>query len=156
MEDYRAGRREPAQTSRGRAYHDTFACRAGARDVRVRATGRNTECVRDETSGIGLGSSGCRDGVGTGRGMSHNTQPGYISCAFRMNGPGYIHSPSQWAGQEISRAFRAHGLGYIHSPSQWASREISCAFRAYGPGHMHNSEHNIVTIWVRVRHFKMA
>ena len=32
MEDYRAGRRKPARTSRGRAYHDAFARRAGARD----------------------------------------------------------------------------------------------------------------------------
>ena len=36
-------------------------------------TRHDTERVRDETSGIGPGSSGCRDGVGTGRGTSHNT-----------------------------------------------------------------------------------
>ena len=29
-------------------------------------TRRDAERVRDETSGIGLGPSGCRDGVGTG------------------------------------------------------------------------------------------
>ena len=62
----------------------------------------------------------------------------YISSAFRAYGPGYIHSPSQWAGREISSAFRAHGPGYIHSPSQWASWEISHAFRAHGPGYIHS------------------
>ena len=47
--------------------------------LQVRATGvghvtrRDAERIRDETSGIGPGSSGCRDGVGTGRGTSHNT-----------------------------------------------------------------------------------
>ena len=35
-------------------------------------TRRDAERVRDETSGIGPGSSGRRDRVGTGRGMSHN------------------------------------------------------------------------------------
>ena len=46
--------------------------------VRVRATEaghvarRDAERVRNETSGIGPGSSGRRDGVGTGRGMSHS------------------------------------------------------------------------------------
>ena len=64
MEDYRAGRKKPTRTSRGHAYHDTFARRADACDV---------ERVRDEMSGIGPGSSGRRDGVGTGRGTSHNT-----------------------------------------------------------------------------------
>ena len=34
---------------------------------------RDTERIHDETSGIGPGSSGCRDGVGTGRGTSHNS-----------------------------------------------------------------------------------
>ena len=49
-----------------------------SRVMRVRATGaghvtrRDVERVRDETSGIGPGSSGRRDGVGTGRGTSHN------------------------------------------------------------------------------------
>ena len=66
-------------------------------------------------------------------------QPGYISCTFRMNGLGYMHSPSQRAGREISHAFKAHGPGYIiHSPSQWAGREISCAFKVHGPGYMHS------------------
>ena len=37
---------------------------------------RDAERVRDETSGIGPGSSGRRDGVRTGRGTSHNTIPG--------------------------------------------------------------------------------
>ena len=52
-----------------------------SRVVRVRATGVGhvTRCdaehVRDETSGIGPGSSGRRDGVGTGRGTSHNMSP---------------------------------------------------------------------------------
>ena len=32
MEDYRAGRKKPAWTSRGRAYHDAFARRADVRD----------------------------------------------------------------------------------------------------------------------------
>ena len=36
-------------------------------------TRRDAERVRDETSGIGPGSSGRRDGVGTGRGTSHNS-----------------------------------------------------------------------------------
>ena len=46
----------------------------GPRVMRRRAMGgghvmqRDAECVRDETSGIGPGPSGCRDGVGTGRG----------------------------------------------------------------------------------------
>ena len=50
-----------------------------SRVVRVRATEaghvtrRDAERVRDETSGIGPGSSGRRDGVRTGRGTSHNT-----------------------------------------------------------------------------------
>ena len=50
-----------------------------SRVVRVRATGvghvtrRDAERVRDETSRIGPGSSGRRDGVGTGCGTSHNT-----------------------------------------------------------------------------------
>ena len=35
-------------------------------------TRRDAERVRDETSGIGPGSSGRRDRVGTGRGTSHN------------------------------------------------------------------------------------
>ena len=49
-----------------------------SRVVRVHATGvghvtrRDAERVRDETSGIGPGSSGCRDGVRTRRGTSHN------------------------------------------------------------------------------------
>ena len=49
-----------------------------SRIVRVRTTGaghmtqRDMERVRDETSGIGPGSSGRRDGVGTGHGTSHN------------------------------------------------------------------------------------
>ena len=49
-----------------------------SRVVRVRAMGvghvtrRDAERVHDETSGIGPGSSGRRDGVGTGRGTSHN------------------------------------------------------------------------------------
>ena len=34
----------------------------------------DAERVRDEMSGIGPGSSGCRDGVGTGRGTSHNNR----------------------------------------------------------------------------------
>ena len=52
-----------------------------SRVVRVRATGvghvtrHDAERVRDETSGIGPGSSGRRDGVGTGRGTSHNSLP---------------------------------------------------------------------------------
>ena len=52
-----------------------------SRVVRVRATGvghvtrRDAECVRDETSGIGPGSSRRRDGVGTRRGTSHNSIP---------------------------------------------------------------------------------
>ena len=47
--------------------------------VRMRATGvghmtrRDVERVRDETLGIGPGSSGRRDGVGTGHGTSHNS-----------------------------------------------------------------------------------
>ena len=54
-----------------------------SRVVRVHATGaghvtrRDAERVRDETSGIGPGSSGRRDGVGTGRGTSHNIPGGY-------------------------------------------------------------------------------
>ena len=40
-------------------------------------TRRDAERVRDETSGIGPGSSGRRDGVGTGCGTSHNTNKGY-------------------------------------------------------------------------------
>ena len=54
-----------------------------SRVVRVRTTGvghvtqRDAERVRDETSGIGPGSSGRKDGVGTGRGTSHNTPHRY-------------------------------------------------------------------------------
>ena len=50
-----------------------------SRVMRVRVTGvghvtrRDAERVRDETSGIGPGSSGRRDGVGTGCGTSHNS-----------------------------------------------------------------------------------
>ena len=66
-------------------------------------------------------------------------QPGYISCTFRMNGPGYMHSPSQRAGREISHAFKVHGPGYMHSPSEWAGQEISCAFKAHGPGYMQSA-----------------
>ena len=53
----------------GRAFHDALA-----RVVQRCATGgghvmrRDAECIRDETSGISPGLSGCRDGVGTGRG----------------------------------------------------------------------------------------
>ena len=51
----------------GRAFHDALACvvwrcvMGGGHVMR-----RNTERVCDETSGIGPGLSGCRDGVGTG------------------------------------------------------------------------------------------
>ena len=54
-----------------------------SRVVRVHAMGaghvtrRDAERVRDETSGIGPGSSGRRDGVGTGRGTSHNITPNW-------------------------------------------------------------------------------
>ena len=53
----------------GRAFHNVLA-----RVMRRRTTGgghvtrHDAERVRDETSGIGLGPSGCRDGVGTGHG----------------------------------------------------------------------------------------
>ena len=65
---------KPARTSRGHAFHDVLM-----RVMRRRAMGgghvmrRDAERVRDEMSGIGPGPSGHRDGVGTGRGMSHNT-----------------------------------------------------------------------------------
>ena len=41
-------------------------------------TRRDAERVRDEMSGIGPGSSGRRDGVGTGRGTSHNRRASRI------------------------------------------------------------------------------
>ena len=71
---YRAGRK-PAWTSRGHAYHDALArvMRMHATEV-GHVTRRDVERVRDETSGIGPGPSGRRDGVRTGRGTSHNTQ----------------------------------------------------------------------------------
>ena len=53
----------------GCAFHDALA-----RVMQRRAMGgghvmqRDAERIRDETSGIGPGLSGCRDGVGTGRG----------------------------------------------------------------------------------------
>ena len=53
----------------GCAFHDALV-----RVMRRRTTGgghvtrRDAERVRDEMSGIGPGPSGCRDGVGTGRG----------------------------------------------------------------------------------------
>ena len=53
----------------GCAFHDALA-----RVMRRRVMGgghvmrRDAEHVRDETSGIGPGPSGCRDGVRTGRG----------------------------------------------------------------------------------------
>ena len=74
MEDYRAGRKKPAQTSRGRAYHDALARHVDVRDGSGSrdATRRDVERVRNETLGIGPGPSGCRDGVGTGLGTSHN------------------------------------------------------------------------------------
>ena len=73
MEDYRAGRKNP--------HGPLGAARTMTRSrvVRMRATGvghvtqRDVERVRDEMLGIGPGSSGRRDGVGTGRGTSHNS-----------------------------------------------------------------------------------
>ena len=62
----------------GHAFHDALAC-----VVRRRATGgdhvtrHDAEHVHDETSGIGPGPSGCRDGVGTRRGTSHNNSFGF-------------------------------------------------------------------------------
>ena len=59
--------------------------------VQVRATGvghvmrRDTEHVHDETSGIGPGLSGRRDGVGTGRGTSHNSDISYEYIPTRNN-----------------------------------------------------------------------
>ena len=38
---------------------------------------RDTGCVSDETSGVGLGLSGRRDGFGTEPGMSHNRNREY-------------------------------------------------------------------------------
>ena len=69
---YRAGRK-PTQTSRGHAFHDALA-RVMWR--RVMGGGHvmqcDADCIRDETLGIGPGLSRHRDGVGTGRGTSHN------------------------------------------------------------------------------------
>ena len=60
---------------------------------------RDAEHVRDEMSGIGPGPSGRRDGVGTRRGMSHNSKASrpspikgisYILADPSGRGPGYI------------------------------------------------------------------
>ena len=73
---YRAGRK-PAQTSRGHMFHDALAhimrrhVMGGGHVMR-----HDVERVHDETSGIGLGLSRHRDGVGTRRGTSHNSIPG--------------------------------------------------------------------------------
>ena len=60
---YREGRK-PAWTSRGHAYHDTLACVMRMRTTGVsHVTRRDAEHIHDETSGIGPGPSGHRDGV---------------------------------------------------------------------------------------------
>ena len=51
----------------GHASHDVFACIMWRRTTGGgHVTQRDAERVCDETSGIGPGPSGCRDGVGTG------------------------------------------------------------------------------------------
>ena len=70
-----------------------------SRVVRVRATGaghvmrRDAERVRNETSGIGPGSSGHRDGVRTGRGTSHNSYGQWLQlmhCASLLSRSRYF------------------------------------------------------------------
>ena len=71
-------------------------------------TRRDAERVRDETSGIGPGSSGCRDGVGTGRGTSHNSCIALVTD-FRLT-PGHLRGTGQLTSR---RHLRAGRWGYV-------------------------------------------
>ena len=80
-----------ARTTRGRTYHDTLArvCRCVRWGSHV--TQRDVGHVRDETSVVGPGLSGRRDGFGAKRGTSHNNcldcRGGYVAQDYPSHVP---------------------------------------------------------------------
>src|SRR6266481_4614611 len=72
-----------------------------------------------------------------------------------MGQPRYIHSPSQWVGQDISTPlpsgsaeiyqppFRTGRPRYIHSPSQRVGQDITYPFRMGRPGYIHSPSQRV-------------
>ena len=77
MEDYRAGRREPARTSRGRAYHDAFVRRAGVRDGSgSRDATRSAFVMKRQGLVRGRADAGMGSGLGMERVITQPAQQG--------------------------------------------------------------------------------